>query len=137
MSHFAGNAIPARVTYPFGKGLFPHDPKDVVLQRDMQSNSSFNELMGIDYSDMVVAVDEKCHSAGCMMPVLEDLIRHHPRRIRQKQKNIARFVSLLSYGMEHNGLQYPDAIATMLVQARHYVHSIYGLERSERLNAVK
>jgi len=137
VSHFSEKGIPARLSYPFGKGVFPNDPNERKVHIRKYSNSSHNENLGIDFSKLVVAVDESCHIDGCMMPALEHLILHHPGRIRQKQKDIARYVSLFSYGMEDNGMKYPDAIAAMLVQARHYVHSIYGIDKSERLHEVE
>jgi hypothetical protein len=106
-SYFASNAHSNRITYPLAKGSFANDTE-----------------MGIDYSELVVAINETCNF-NCMMPILEDLIVNHPDIIREKQENIARYASLFSYGMEENGMQFPDAILGMLVQVRHYVNAVY------------
>lgn len=105
-SHFAAGGISIRQTYPFAKGSF------------------FNALdMGVDMRDIVVTIPAAC-GMKCMLPALHQLLLYDTDVLREKQNNLTRYASLFSYGMEENGsLQYADAVATMLVQARHFVNS--------------
>lgn len=124
VSHFSKESYSARITYPFGQGIVP------TIHNGTHTPST---VMGLNYSDLVVAVPESCHKNGCMMEILEDLLANHPETIREKQQNIAKVVSLFSYGMGENGMKYPDAVAAMLAYARQYVHTVYSaIDPAER-----
>ena len=107
-SWFAPGADSIHRTYPFAKGTFA-DWDD----------------MGIDYNDLVVTVNGTCGIA-CLFPTLEGLLLHQTDVVRRKQRNVARLARLLAYGMEENGLQQPDAVASILVEARHFAETHYG-----------
>ena len=111
-SFFRPNGTSTRLVYPFSKGIFHEEPN-----------------MGIDYSELVVAVNGTC-GIPCIIPTLEELLLHHPEQVIAMQKKIASVASLFSYGMESNALQHPDAIAGMLVQIRHFVEQ----QRNESKN---
>ena len=76
--------------------------------------------MGIHYPDLVIEVSGDC-GMDCLVPLLTNLLARGDSIIQRKQQAIAKFRSLLTYGMEDNALQYPDAVAAILVQARHFV----------------
>ena len=75
--------------------------------------------MGIDYRELTVAINGTC-GIPCLLPTLEDLLLNHQDRLIAMQEKIASVASLFSYGMENNMLMYPDAIAGLLVQIRHF-----------------
>lgn len=102
-SFFEHRGTSIRVSYPFHRGLFQGMPE-----------------MGIDYRDLVVTIDASC-GVTCIVPTVEKLLRHQPKRVRQIQRNIGRVASLFTYGMEENALKYADAVAAILVQIRHVV----------------
>jgi hypothetical protein len=104
-SYFAPGAPSVVRTYPHAIGSFDGWPE-----------------MGIDYDQIVVSVNATC-GMPCMFPMLEDLLINQPDVIREKQRAISRLAPLLSFGMEQNGLQHSDAVAALLVHARHYVNS--------------
>jgi hypothetical protein len=109
-SHFAKGADSIRITYPFAKGSFYGLPG-----------------MGVDWSEIVVAINGTCGSK-CMLPVLEDLILNHHDELQKKQEAMLKYTRLYSYGMEKNGLQYVDAVVALLVQARHYTNTRQHLQ---------
>ncbi|GAX17776.1 hypothetical protein FisN_24Hh157 [Fistulifera solaris] len=105
-SFFKKHETSIRLSYPFAKGIFLDEPE-----------------MGIDYHDLVVTVNGTCEM-DCMLAGLEDLIINYPEVILAKQKSISELAQLFSYGLQNNALRYPDAVAAMLVQIRHYVSKL-------------
>jgi hypothetical protein len=103
-SHFAARATSIRVTYPFAKGSFYNYAN-----------------MGVDFSDLAVTVPGSC-GFDCFISTLQDLLVNHKDVVREKQRKISEYASLFSFGMEQNGLVHADAVAALLVQARHYIH---------------
>jgi len=112
-SHFEADSHSIRLTYPFAKGVFFGEPE-----------------MGIDWSELVISINGTACGIDCLLPTLEDLLLNHLDKVREKQRAVARYARLISYGMEQNGLQYADAVAAVLVQARHYIATV------EEANAV-
>ena len=112
-SHFEQGGSSIRIVYPFVRGTFFDEP-----------------VMGIDYYQLLVPINGTC-GVPCLIPTLEKLLLEEPHQIQQMQDNIAQVVSLFSFGMEHNALRYPDAIAAALVQIRHYA---FHLRRAEGNN---
>jgi hypothetical protein len=102
-SFFQARGTSIRLSYPFSKGIFHNEPS-----------------MGIDYRDLVVMVNGTC-GIPCLVPTVENLLLHHPERLRQIQEKIASVATLFSYGMEDNALKSPDAVAAILVQIRHHL----------------
>jgi hypothetical protein len=76
--------------------------------------------MGIDYSDIVVEINSKKCAVECIPTVLGDLLKN-PDVLRKKQEYLANVATLLTYGMEHNSLQYVDSITAVLVMVKHYI----------------
>lgn len=103
-SHFAPFGRSIRQTYPFSRGNF-YNYSD----------------MGIEFRDMVVELSVNECGMPCLVQTLEEMLMRHPELIIEKQRSIAKYASLLSFGMEENGLKHPDAVSAMLVQARHYL----------------
>lgn len=91
-----------RTSYPFAQGTFFGDPN-----------------LGLDWRQLVVRINGTC-GVPCLIPTLEDLLLNQYDQVRQIHSRVVQFATLFSYGMDKNGLQYPDAIAALLVQARHY-----------------
>ena len=108
LSYFARGGESTVRTYPYAIGSFDEWPQ-----------------MGIHYETIVVEVNGTC-GMSCFFPMLEDLLLHHPDKIRAKQREIARLAPLFTYGMEHNRLQQADATAALLVQARHHANTYYN-----------
>jgi hypothetical protein len=106
-SFFREKGTSTRLTYPFSKGIFYDEP-----------------TMGIDYRDLSVSINGTC-GIQCMIPTLDDFLLNHRERLAAIQRNIASLASLFTVGMENNALQYPDAVAGILVQIRHFqIHDI-------------
>jgi len=105
-SHFCPGADPIELVYPFAVGGF--------------LGPYFNN-MGIDYSQFVVTVDGTC-GVSCIPTTLESLMKNSTA-LQKKQQSMARYAQLLTYGMEQNMLQYPDAVSAILVKARHLSHN--------------
>jgi len=106
-SFFAPVSHSIRQTYPFSRGNF------------------FNHTdMGVEFRDMVVALPSDGCGMKCIVQTVEELLTKRPEVILEKQRNIAKYAALFSYGMEQNGLKYPDAVSAMLVQVRHYVNHL-------------
>ena len=106
-SFFAPTSHSIRQTYPFSRGNF------------------FNHTdMGVEFRDMVVALPADGCGIKCVVQTVEELLTKRPEVILAKQRNIAKYAALFSYGMEQNGLKYPDAVSAMLVQVRHYVNHL-------------
>lgn len=110
-SHFEQGGSSIRIVYPFARGNFVGEPE-----------------LGIDYHRLLVPINGTC-GVPCLIPTLERLLVEEPEQIQQIQTNIARVVSLFSFGMEHNALRHPDAIAAALVQIRHYVFNLRQEEK--------
>jgi len=107
-SHFAPNAPSTRTTYPWAK----QHPTG----------------MGLEWSDLVIAIKaSECGRDGttsCFPRVLEELLSTedlYESVVRKKHQNVRTYASLFSYGMEDNAFKYPDAVASLLVHARHFV----------------
>jgi hypothetical protein len=79
--------------------------------------------MGIDFRDLTVSIPGHC-GMRCLVPVVEELLVNGTDVIAAKQRNISKFISLFSYGMEHNAMKHVDAVAAILVQARHYINML-------------
>lgn len=109
-SHFEQGGSSIRIVYPFVRGTFVSEPE-----------------MGIDYHQLLVPINGTC-GVPCLIPTLEKLLLDEPHQIQKIQDNIAQVVSLFSFGMEHNALGYPDAIAAALVQIRHFVLNLRRVE---------
>ena len=77
--------------------------------------------MGIDYSKLVVEIDElSCgYTVDCLPARLKKLL-DDPAALREKQRYVAKYARLFSFGMKDNAFQYADAMSALLVQARHY-----------------
>lgn len=76
--------------------------------------------MGIDYSELVIEINEKDCGLDCLPTTLERWLKD-PAALREKQKQLAKFARLFSFGMKDNAFQYVDAMAALLVRTRHYV----------------
>ncbi len=89
-----------------------------------RAKGSFGEKfpeMGIDYSKLVVEINEiDCGAMDCLPEKLENWL-NDPEALRQKQLEIAKYARLFSYGMQQNAFKYADAMSALLVRARHYV----------------
>lgn len=107
---FAPKLASIRVTYPYSRGIFV----------------KYQNSMGINYQDLVVMInaDEGDCGLPCIKDILKDYILNKPNQIQKIRQKIRQYARLFSFGMEHNALQYPDAIVAMLVQARHYVNHL-------------
>ena len=116
LSYFARGGASTVRTYPYAIGSFDEWPH-----------------MGIQYETVVVEVNGTC-GMSCFFPMLEDLLLHHPDKIRAKQREIARLAPLFAYGMEHNRLQQADATAALLVQARHHANIYYNYNPNNKDN---
>lgn len=101
VSYFAGG-VPNSVFLPFARGSFTGEPD-----------------MGIDYGEIVVEVDGSC-GLPCMKPELERIMKN-PEELQRKQRAIARYSTLFTFGLEQNAFKYPDALSAMLVSSRHHV----------------
>lgn len=91
--------------------------------------------MGIDYSQLAVEINEiECGKLDCLPATLEKLLSSDPNGsgialLREKQRNLARYARLFSYGLGENAFQHVDAMSALLVRARHYaVHKAPGAE---------
>ncbi len=77
--------------------------------------------MGIDYSKLVVEINETdCSEMDCLPGQLENWL-NDPEALRQKQLEIAKYARLFSYGLQQNAFKYTDAMSALLVRARHYM----------------
>lgn len=77
--------------------------------------------MGIDYSKLVVEINETdCGEMDCLPGKLEKWLSD-PEALRQKQLDIAKYARLFSYGLQDKAFKYADAMSALLVRARHYV----------------
>lgn len=103
VSHYAVGGESVRRTYPWAMGSYEG-----------------NDHMGLNYSDLVIVINGTC-GVDCLLPTLEELLLHHMDVVRQKQQQLQNMATLFSYGMQQNALTYPDAIASLLVRARHFV----------------
>lgn len=79
--------------------------------------------MGVDWSDLVVTIDSGC-GTKCIVPKLEDMLLHYRKKIVDKQRAILARAKLLSYGLQDHALQHADAVASLLVQSRHFAQSL-------------
>ena len=111
-SHFGPGLTSIRTVYPFSTGTFVGIPS-----------------MGIEYRDFIVAVNGTC-GPPCILPALEDLLINQKERLRQMHRKLAAVAQLLTYGLDDNARRYPDALAAMLVEVRHYAHN-HQLTRSK------
>jgi hypothetical protein len=102
-SYFAPN-VPVSNYLPYARGSFHGEPS-----------------MGIDYSELVVEIDEKCGLA-CIKPTLEALMKNK-KELRQKQRAVVKYARILSYGLAENAWKHVDAMTAMLVQARHEIYT--------------
>lgn len=118
-SYFAPGVENRRV-YPWAKGSF---------------GEKFPE-MGVDYSKLVVEINETdCGAMDCLPGKLEKWL-NDPEALRQKQLDIAKYARLFSYGMQQNAFTYADAMSALLVRARHYVihEAVSSTTKSEMIN---
>jgi hypothetical protein len=88
------------------------------------AKGSFGEKypnMGVDYSKLVVEIEETgCPYLDCMPSILEGWLKD-PAALLEKQKEVAKYACLFSFGMQQNTFQYVDAMSTLLVRAGHYL----------------
>lgn len=75
--------------------------------------------MGIDYSKLVIEIEESVCYVDCMVATLEKLLQD-PVALREKQVNVAKYARLFSYGLQHNAFQHVDAMSALLIRARHF-----------------
>lgn len=89
-----------------------------------RAKGSFGEKfpeMGIDYSKLVVEINETdCGEMDCLPGKLEGWL-DNSEALRRKQLEIAKYARLFSYGMQQNAFKNVDAMAALLIRARHYV----------------
>ena len=85
-------------------------------------------MMGIDYSRLVIEINErKCEFLDCLPTILEGFLKD-PAALLEKQKEVAKYARLFSFGMEENAFHHADAMSALLVRARHYlVHEAHEL----------
>ena len=76
--------------------------------------------MGIDYSELVVEIPAEC-GVDCIPSVLEGLLLNDTAALRRKQRNLARYARLFSFGMgEGRIFERVDAMSALLIAARHH-----------------
>ena len=98
-----------------------HSTIHLLMNRAKGSFGEKFKEMGIDYSKLVVEINEsECGEMDCLTGKLENWL-NDPKALRQKQLEIAKYARLFSYGMQQNALKYADAMSALLVRARHYV----------------
>lgn len=77
--------------------------------------------MGVDFSKLVIEIDETgCPYLDCMPSILEGWLKD-PAALLEKQKEVAKYARLFTYGLQKNMFLYVDAMSTLLVRARHYI----------------
>jgi hypothetical protein len=104
-SWFAAGTAAVHNVYPFAQGTF-YGVAD----------------MGIDYNEFFVRINGTC-GPECILPQLEDLLLHHMDHLQVMQDKMKRFASLFTFGMAEYALSTVDAVAAILVEARHFVRS--------------
>ena len=111
-SYFArGPGITNADVYPWARGSF----------------GDAHPGMGIDYSELVVEVPAEC-GVDCIPPVLEGLLLNDTAALRRKQRNLARYARLFSFGMgKGRAFERVDAMSALLVAARHHAMMLLGL----------
>ena len=90
------------------------------------SNTIFSSF-GIDYSKLVIEIQPN-GCLECIANILENLLSNQTRLLQEKQAYLAKMRTLFSYGMESNFLLYPDAVSSLLLQAKYYAESMVQLE---------
>ena len=90
--------------YPWAKGSFGEKYPD----------------MGIDYSQLVIEINEQDCGMDCLPNTLERWLKD-PIALREKQKVLAKFAPLFSFGMKDNAFNHVDAMSALMIRARHYV----------------
>lgn len=108
-SYFAPRTVKVQDMLPFAKGTFPHQPN-----------------FGIDYSELLLELDGHPDACGlpCIKDAVEDLVLHHPDKLRQKQRMIAKYSRIFSYGLQDQAFEGPDAVSALLVTVRMYIQSL-------------
>jgi len=87
------------------------------------ARGSFGEKysgMGIDYSQLVIEIDEKDCGMDCLPTALLSWL-NDPVALREKQKLLATYSCLFSYSMNNTAFNQVDAMSALAVRARHYV----------------